>query len=165
MLCRLFFRALWSKRRQSTGHTWIKSRQVIVRVFCAGPLPWNGWPIYLPSPASQDPARIFCESGHSTYFWDSHQVGKRAAPLSKAHSGSVAAGPAQRAMVDCSGTPAHRLGHKINVCRTASNLWLLRRDLYQRISQEHSQGVAAESINRLIPAFEGRLRASQLNRI
>ena len=80
MLCRLFFRALWSKRRQSTGHTWIKSRQVIVRVFCAGPLPWNGWPIYLPSPASQDPARIFCESGHSTYFWDSHQVGKRAAP-------------------------------------------------------------------------------------
>ena len=68
-------------------------------------------------------------------------------------------------MVDCSGTPAHRLGHKINVCRTASNLWLLRSDFYQCISQEHSQGVAAESINRLIPAFEGRLRASQLNRI
>jgi len=56
-------------------------------------------------------------------------------------------------------------GHKINVCRTASNLWLLRSDFYQCILQEHSQGVAAESINRLIPAFEGRLPASQLNRI
>ena len=39
MLCRLFFRALWSKRRQSSGHTGIKSRPVIVRVFCAGPYP------------------------------------------------------------------------------------------------------------------------------
>ena len=68
-------------------------------------------------------------------------------------------------MVDCSGTPAHRLGHKINVCRTASDLWLLRRDLYQCISQEHTQGVAAESINRLIPAFEGWLPASQFKRI
>ena len=55
----------------------------------------------------------------------------------------------------------NRLGYKINVCRTAGDLWLLRRDLYQCILQEHSQGVAAERINRLISAFEGWLPASQ----
>lgn len=71
----------------------------------------------------------------------------------------------QSALVDCSGMPAHRLGYKINVSRTAGDLWLLRSDLYLCISQEHSQGVAAERINGLIPAFEGWLPASQLRRI
>ena len=59
MLCRQFFSALWSKRRQSTGHTWIKSRQVKVHAFCAGPSTWNGWRIYLPSPGSQDRREFF----------------------------------------------------------------------------------------------------------
>ena len=69
------------------------------------------------------------------------------------------------AMVDCSGMPAQRLGHKINVSRTACDLWLLRSDLDQCIAQEQGQGVAAERSNGLIPAFEGWLPASPLNRL
>ena len=71
----------------------------------------------------------------------------------------------QGALVDCSGMPADRLAYKIHVARTAADLWLLRSDLHQCISQAHSQNLAAERINALIPAFAGWLPASQLRRI
>ena len=60
---------------------------------------------------------------------------------------------------------AQRMTHKINMARTPAELWLLRSDLHQCISQVHSHGVAAERINALIPAFEGRLPATKLRRI
>lgn len=69
------------------------------------------------------------------------------------------------AISDCGGMRAQRVTYKISGCRTAGDLWLLRSDLHQCISQEHSQSVAAERINGLIPAFAGWLPASQLTRI
>ena len=69
------------------------------------------------------------------------------------------------AMRDCADSRAERMAYKIKVARTASELWLLRSDLHLCISQTHSQSVAAERINALIPAFKGLLPASQLSRI
>lgn len=48
---------------------------------------------------------------------------------------------------------------------TPQELWLLRNDAYQLISQRHNQSVAAERINRLIQYFEGWLEPKQLIRI
>ena len=68
-------------------------------------------------------------------------------------------------MHDCTDIRAQRMTYKINMARTPSELWLLRSDLHQCISQVHSQGVAAERINALIPAFESWLPATKLRRI
>lgn len=69
------------------------------------------------------------------------------------------------AMRDCSDWRAERMLYKIKLASTAADLWLLRSDLHLCISQLHSQQVAAERINALIPAFEGLLPARQLSRI
>ena len=68
-------------------------------------------------------------------------------------------------MHDCEGVRAQRMIYKINVAQTPADLWLLRSDLHQCISQAHSQSVAAERINSLIPVFEGWLPDGQLSRI
>lgn len=68
-------------------------------------------------------------------------------------------------MADCDGLPAHRLRHKIEHTNTAQDLWLLRNDAYQLISQQTSQAVAAERINALITVFDGWVDARQLVRI
>ena len=70
-----------------------------------------------------------------------------------------------RALHDCKNMGAQRLIYKINVAPTPSDLWLLRSDVHQCIAQTHCQSEAAERINALIPAFDGWLPASQLNRI
>ena len=70
-----------------------------------------------------------------------------------------------QALHDCKNMGAQRLIYKINVAPTPSDLWLLRDDVYQCITQTHSQGEAAERINALIPAFNGWLSASQLKLI
>lgn len=68
-------------------------------------------------------------------------------------------------MDDCDSVQAQRLRHKIVQTKTAQELWMLRNDAYQLISQQTSQTIAAERINNLITAFEGWLEPRQLVRI
>ena len=66
---------------------------------------------------------------------------------------------------DCDNPSTQRLRHKIEQAKSAQELWLLRNDAYQLISQQTSQAVAAERINALITHFEGWLETRQLVRI
>jgi hypothetical protein len=66
---------------------------------------------------------------------------------------------------DCHNVSAQRVRHKIEHARTGQELWLLRNDAYQLISQRHSQTLAAERINGLMHCFEGFMEARQLVRI
>ncbi len=66
---------------------------------------------------------------------------------------------------DCVEQPARRLRMKIENAKSASELWMLRNDIYQVISQRHDQAVAAERINELAQAFEGWLDPRQITRI
>ena len=68
-------------------------------------------------------------------------------------------------LADCDSATAQRLRHKINQAQTPQDLWLLRNDAYQIISQRHNQTVAAERINALIARFQGWIDAKQLVRI
>jgi len=69
------------------------------------------------------------------------------------------------AIGDCEGLPSTRLRHKIETAKSVQELWLLRNDAYQQVSQRHTQNVAAERINALIPFFEGIVDPRQLVRI
>ncbi len=60
---------------------------------------------------------------------------------------------------------AQRMMFKINAAKTPVDLWMLRSDLLQCISQAHSQRVAVERINSLVDIFEGWVPPSQLTRI
>ncbi|MGE0348189.1 hypothetical protein [Hydrogenophaga sp.] len=71
----------------------------------------------------------------------------------------------QRSIVDCTSDSSYRLRKKIDQARTPQELWLLRNDAYQVISQQHNQTVAVQRINGLIPSFEGWLEPKQLVRI
>jgi hypothetical protein len=66
---------------------------------------------------------------------------------------------------DCRDLRAQRIIYKIDIAKTPSDLWLLRSDLYQCISQTHSQSEAVNRINDLVPVFEGWLPARHLTRI
>lgn len=70
-----------------------------------------------------------------------------------------------KCVADCDSAPAQRLRHKIAHTLTAKELWMLRNDAYQLISQQHDQTAAAARINDLISAFEGWLEPNQLVRI
>jgi hypothetical protein len=70
-----------------------------------------------------------------------------------------------RCLEDCHGVTVQRLRHKISHTTSAQELWLLRNDAYQLISQQSSQTVAAERINNLISSFEGWVEPRQLVRI
>lgn len=70
-----------------------------------------------------------------------------------------------QAIDDCLDQPALRLRTKIESARTPQELWMLRNDAFQLISQQHNQSVAAERINALIQFFEGWLEPKQLVRI
>lgn len=69
------------------------------------------------------------------------------------------------AIEDCLDQPALRVRTKIESARSAQELWMLRNDAFQLISQQHNQSVAAERINALIQFFEGWLEPKQLVRI
>ena len=71
----------------------------------------------------------------------------------------------QAVLHDCTDMRTQRVIYKINLARTAGDLWLLRSDLHQCVSQTHNQSEAAQRINSLIPAFEGWLPSGQLIRI
>ena len=66
---------------------------------------------------------------------------------------------------DCQGASAQRLTYKINSAETAIDLWLLRSDLYQCISQVHGQAEADRRINALLDIFSGWMPANQLSQI
>lgn len=70
-----------------------------------------------------------------------------------------------RTIEDCPSGSAQRLRKQIDQARTPQELWLLRNDAYQLISQQHDQSVAAERINQLIQYFEGWLERKQLVQI
>lgn len=70
-----------------------------------------------------------------------------------------------RSLEDCDGVSVHRLRHKIEHSHTAQDLWLLRNDAYQMISQQTNQKEAAERINALLAVFDGWVDARQLVRI
>jgi predicted GNAT family acetyltransferase len=71
----------------------------------------------------------------------------------------------EHSIADCMSEAAHRLRKKIGQARTPQELWLLRNDAYQLISQQHNQSIAADRINQLIQFFEGWLEPKQLVRI
>lgn len=71
----------------------------------------------------------------------------------------------QTLLHDCKDMRSQRVLYKISVAQTPSELWLLRSDLHQCISQAHTQAEAAERINSLIEVFEGWLPADRLTRI
>ncbi|MFW2355002.1 hypothetical protein [Hydrogenophaga sp.] len=73
--------------------------------------------------------------------------------------------PLLRCIEDCLDQQALRLRKKIESARTPQELWMLRNDAFQVISQQHDQSVAAERINALIQFFEGWLEPKQLVRI
>ena len=56
---------------------------------------------------------------------------------------------------DCNDQSAQRVGYSINKATTADELWQLRSELHQCISQLHSQSEAVIRINSLLPSFEG----------
>lgn len=66
---------------------------------------------------------------------------------------------------DCMSVPAHRLRRQIEQARTPQELWLLRNDAFQLISQQHDQRTAAQRIDALIKVFEGWLDPKQLARV
>lgn len=70
-----------------------------------------------------------------------------------------------RSIEDCTSESAQRLRKQIEQARTPQELWLLRNDAYQQISQQHNQSIAADRINRLIQHFDGWLDPKQLVRI
>ncbi len=75
----------------------------------------------------------------------------------------------REAMLDClegcNDAPAQRLRRKIGQTQTPRELWMLRNDAYQLISQQHSQAAAAERINGILGAFDGWVEARLLVRI
>ena len=54
---------------------------------------------------------------------------------------------------------------QIEGAASPQELWLLRNDAFQLISQQHSQQVAAKRIDSLIQVFDGWLDPKQLLRI
>ena len=70
-----------------------------------------------------------------------------------------------KCMEDCDGLQAQRLHLKITSAASPQDLWMLRNDTYQVISQQYSQTAAAERINQLMDAFEGWVEPRQLVKI
>lgn len=66
---------------------------------------------------------------------------------------------------DVNGSDAERLRYKLRSAREAKELWLLRSDVHQLISQQVNQKEAAERINALLPCFEGWLPKQSLAKI
>jgi hypothetical protein len=60
---------------------------------------------------------------------------------------------------------AERLYYKIRSARSATELWMLRSDMYQTISKQLSQTEAALRINQLLPCFNQWLPPHQLSTI
>jgi hypothetical protein len=67
-----------------------------------------------------------------------------------------------QALQDCESPSSARIRYRLEQCVTATELWLMRSDIFQEVSGLHSQGEASERVNRLLPCFKGWLPSSQL---
>jgi hypothetical protein len=70
-----------------------------------------------------------------------------------------------RTLNDCMGIHVAKLQYKVYAARSPKELWMLRSDIYQLVSHSHSQQVAADRINALLPYFENWIPQRQLTRI
>jgi uncharacterized membrane protein YccC len=70
-----------------------------------------------------------------------------------------------QSLEDCASLGAERLRTKVAHAKTPQELWMLRNDAYQLISQQHNQSVAADRINDMIRFFEGCLDPKQIVKI
>ncbi|WP_066271985.1 hypothetical protein [Hydrogenophaga palleronii] len=68
-------------------------------------------------------------------------------------------------IVDCTHPAARRLRRQILRTGTPQELWLLRNDAYQLISQQFDQATAARRINELRPSFKSFINPRLLVRI
>jgi hypothetical protein len=68
-------------------------------------------------------------------------------------------------LAGCDGPMCERMRWRMDSARTAQDLWLLRGEIFQLVSSQHCQAVAAARINGLIPAFEGSLPPRMLTEI
>lgn len=68
-------------------------------------------------------------------------------------------------LVDCNDKRAQRVSYRISGAVSADELWQIRSELHQCISQLHSQTEAARRINSLLPSFNGWVPARQLVQI
>lgn len=66
---------------------------------------------------------------------------------------------------DCDGRPALKLRHRIEQAQTVQELWMLRNDAFQLISNTHTQAEAALRINALMAHFRGWVNPKQMARI
>lgn len=68
-------------------------------------------------------------------------------------------------LADCAGMQAQRLQFRVQAAQTATEMWMLRGDLYDCVARHHSQCEAARRINALLACFDGWLPRQQLVRI
>lgn len=68
-------------------------------------------------------------------------------------------------LTDCKTARAQRLVHQIKSARTPSELWYLRCEMHQCISQSHNQTEASRRINSLIVVFTGWVPTNKLTEI
>jgi hypothetical protein len=66
------------------------------------------------------------------------------------------------ALKDCESPTTARIRYRIEHCVTATELWLMRSDVFQAVSGRHSQSEAGERVNRLLHCFKGWIPSSQL---
>lgn len=68
-------------------------------------------------------------------------------------------------LADCHDTRAQRVTYRISGAVTADELWQIRSELHQCISQLHSQAEAAARINSVLHVFAGWVPTRQLAKI
>jgi hypothetical protein len=66
---------------------------------------------------------------------------------------------------DCETTGTQRVVFQIKSARTPTDLWHLRCEMHQCISQAHSQTEASRRINSLVTVFTGWVPANKLTEI
>jgi hypothetical protein len=66
------------------------------------------------------------------------------------------------ALDECDGAMCERMRWRIEACRSAQELWMLRGEIFQLVATRYSQAEAARRINGLLPAFEGWMPARML---
>jgi hypothetical protein len=68
----------------------------------------------------------------------------------------------QAALAGCDGPMCERMRWRLEACRNANELWMLRGEIFQLVAKQFSQAEAARRINGLLPAFEGWVPARML---
>ena len=69
------------------------------------------------------------------------------------------------ALEGCDGAMTERVRWQIDQAYTAQDLWMLRGDIYQLVSDQFCQAEAVRRINALLPIFSGQLPGRILTRV